>query len=144
MAVRLLLMFSVIILETGLGIAALVGVDSMYPYQMRGDGIAGCVMIVVGMIIAWLLTIAFFIRGWSHARESRIVSEARAQAARILADAAEKALALSSLDGGKCARCGNPRTGKFCPKCGADGVPLASVQMKPAEQNPGQIFAGKV
>lgn len=144
MAVRVLLMFSIIILETGLGIAALVGVDSMYPYGIRSDGIAGCVMIVVAMIISWLLTIAFFIRGWSQTRESRIVSDARAQAARILADAAEKALALSSLDGGKCARCGNPRTGKFCPKCGADGVPMASVQIKPAEQNPGQIFAGKV
>ncbi len=144
MAVRLLMMFSTIILELGLGIAALLGVDSMYPYQMRSDGIAGCVMIVVAMIISWLLTIAFFIRGWSRTREARIVSEARAEAARILADAAEKALALSSLDGGKCGRCGNPRTGKFCPKCGADGVPLANVQMKPAEHNPQQIFAGKV
>ena len=32
-----------------------------------------------------------------------------------------KALALSSLDGGRCLQCGNPRTGRYCPKCGSTG-----------------------
>lgn len=126
MAVRLLVMFSFMILELGLGIAAILGVVSLYPYQIREDGIAGIVMIVVGILVSWLVTIAFFIRKSSREKAARIVAEARTQAAGILADATEKALALCSLEGGKCRQCGNPRTGKFCPKCGADGEVLAS------------------
>jgi hypothetical protein len=147
MAVRLLLMLSFMILELGLGIAAILGVVSMYPYQMREDGIAGIVMIVVGILIAWLMTIAFFVRKSSREKAARIVADARQQAAAILADATEKALALCSLDGGKCRQCGNPRTGKFCPKCGADGeAPAASNRdsarlSTPAMPTPHQVFA---
>jgi hypothetical protein len=127
MAVRLLVMFSLMLLEAGLGIAGIIGVVSIYsPYEIREAGIAGIVMLSVGIAIFWLLTIAFFIRKSSREKAARIVADARKEAAAILADATEKALALCSLEGGKCRQCGNPRTGKFCPKCGADGDALAS------------------
>ena len=135
MAVRLLLMLSFMILELGLGIASILGVVSMYPYNMREDGIAGIVMIVVAIAVSWLLTIAFFVRKSSRAKAVRIVADARNEAGRILADATEKALALCSLDGGKCRQCGNPRTGKFCPKCGADGEPATAINRDSARLN---------
>ena len=147
MAVRLLVMLSFMVLEVGLGIAAILGVLSMYPYQIREDGIAGIVMIVVAIAVSWLLTIAFFVRKSSRAKAARIVADARAQAAAILADATEKALALCSLEGGKCRQCGNPRTGKFCPKCGADGESVTtnnrdSARLSaPAMPAPQQVFA---
>ena len=51
MGVRLLVMFSVIIFELGAGIAALVGIDGEYPYRMDNTGIAGCVMVVVCVVV---------------------------------------------------------------------------------------------
>jgi hypothetical protein len=147
MAVRLLVMFSFIILELGLGIAAILGVVSMYPYRMREDGIAGIVMILVGIVISWLVTTAIFVRKSSRAKAVRLVAEARVEAGKILADATEKALALCSLDGGKCRQCGNPRTGKFCPKCGADGQPATAINRDGSRLNaiaaaaPQQVFA---
>lgn len=149
MAVRLLLMFGVMVLELGLGIAAILGVVSMYPYRMQLDGVAGCVMLVVGIVVAWLTTIAFFIRKSSRAKATRIVAEARNEAAKILSDATEKALALCSLDGGKCRQCGNPRTGKFCPKCGTSGEGTDASNrdgggFKPlVEPNPRGMFADR-
>jgi hypothetical protein len=121
MAVRLLLMFSIMILELGLGIASILGATMGFYYQLPNDVIAGVVMIVVGILVAWLVTIALFVRKSSRVNAARIVSDAREEAGRILAEATEKALALCSLDGGKCPQCGNPRTGKFCPKCGSGG-----------------------
>src|SRR5258706_3989327 len=118
MATRLLLMFAIMIFELGCGIAAILGVVSMYPYRMEESGIAGIVMIVVGVIIGWLTTLAIFIRKSSRAKAVRIIDQARLQAAAILNDATEKSLALCSLDSGRCDHCGNPRTGRFCPKCG--------------------------
>src|ERR1700716_2838296 len=118
MATRLLLMLAIMVLELGCGIAAILGVVSMYHYRIDESGIAGIVMIVVGVIIAWLLTIAITLRKSSRAKAARIVDEAKMKAAVILSDATEKSLALCSLDSGKCDHCGNPRTGRFCPKCG--------------------------
>ena len=125
MAVRLLIMFSVMVIELGLGIAAILGVASHYPYQWNESGIATCVMIVAGILVSWMLTIAFFVRKSSRAKAGRLVDDAKIQAAKILGDAAEKALALCGLERGKCPRCGNPRTGKFCPKCGTPGESVA-------------------
>ena len=118
MATRLLLMLAIMVLELGCGIAAILGVVSTYRYRIDEPGIAGIVMIVVSVIIAWLLTIAVTLRKSSRAKAARIVDEARMKAAAILSDATEKSLALCSLDSGKCDHCGNPRTGRFCPKCG--------------------------
>jgi hypothetical protein len=133
MAVRILVMFSVMILELALGIAGLLGVSSMYPHRMDESGIAGCVMIVAGILVAWLITLALFVRKSSRARAGRMIDDAKSQAAKILADATDKALALCSLDAGKCRQCGNPRTGKFCPKCGAVGE---SAGADPAPSHP--------
>ena len=44
-----------------------------------------------------------------------------AKAGQILSEASDRALALCSLDGGRCRQCGNPRTGRYCPKCGGAG-----------------------
>lgn len=121
MATRLLLMFSFIVLELAIGIASILGVSSRYPRYIDETGAAGIVMIVALMIIAWLITIAVSVRGISSVRARGIIAEARIESARILADATEKALALCSLDGGRCPKCQNPRTGKFCPKCGSPG-----------------------
>lgn len=125
MATRLLVMFSLMVLELGLGIAAILGVVSSYGRYQRVDegGAAGCVMIIVGIIVFWLMTIALFVRKSSRESANRLITQAKVEAARILSDAAEKSLALCNLDGGKCRKCGNPRTGKFCPKCGANGEP---------------------
>ena len=125
MAVRLLVMLSVMVVELGAGIAGLLGVTSAYPYRMDEGGIAGCVVIVVAIIASWLLTIAFFVRKSSRAKARRIVDEARSEAAKVLGEATERALALCSLDGGRCSQCGNPRTGRFCPKCGKAGEAAA-------------------
>ena len=118
MAVRLLLMFSVLIVQLTAMIVGLLGVSSLYPVRMREGGIAACVAIVTGTVVLWLLTIALFVRGASKGKARRLVEQARIESARILAVATEQALALSSLDAGRCRKCGNPRTGKFCPKCG--------------------------
>jgi hypothetical protein len=126
MAVRILVMCSFMLLELGLGIAAIVGVTESYPYRMDGGGIAGCVLLSIAIPMSWLLTIAFFLRQTSRAKARRLIDDAEREAARILADASEKALALCSLDGGRCPQCGNPRTGKFCPKCGNAGAPRAA------------------
>ncbi len=111
MAVRILMMFGVMI---------------FYPRRMDEGGAAGIVMIVALTAVSWLMTIAFFVRRSSRAKVARIVNDARVEASRILADATEKALALCSLDGGRCGRCGNPRTGKYCPKCGSAGGATAA------------------
>ena len=122
MAVRILFLFGFLVLEIGAAIAILVGIATSYPFTpMDGPGIAGCVLTVAGALFLLLLTIAIFVRGRGAARAKNVVADARAQAARILADATDKALALCSLEGGRCAKCGNPRTGKFCPKCGTPG-----------------------
>ncbi|MDB5324311.1 MAG: hypothetical protein JWN40_5942 [Phycisphaerales bacterium] len=121
MATRLLVMFSLIILELAIGIASILGVTSNYRRSVDEAGAAGIVMIVALMVIAWLVTIALSVRGLPRAKAQRIVADARIESARILADATEKALALCSLEGGRCPKCGNPRTGKFCPKCGSAG-----------------------
>lgn len=134
MAVRNLVLFGFLILETGTAIAILVGIATSYRYSpIDGPGIAGCVLTVAGALFVSLLTIAFFVRGRAASRARNIVADARSDAARILADATDKALALCSLEGGRCAKCGNPRTGKFCPKCGTPGnidapVPTAARQ----------------
>jgi hypothetical protein len=125
MGTRILVMVSIMILELGAGIAALVGIDGEYPYRMNSAGIAGCVMVVVMTIVAWLMTLAFFLRKSSQTKAARVLDDARIEAAKILSTASDKALALCSLDGGRCPQCGNPRTGKYCPKCGAAGQPLA-------------------
>lgn len=123
MAVRFLMMLSIMIVELGAGIAGFLGVSSCYTnsYRMDEGGIAACVMIAVGIVVSWLVTIAFFVRASSRAKARRMVDEATRQAARILSDATDKALALCSLDAGRCRQCGSPRTGKFCPKCGSPG-----------------------
>jgi hypothetical protein len=118
METRILLMFSIMIIELGCGISGLLGVNSNYPRRMDEAGIAGCVMIVAVTIVSWLITIAIFIRKSSRTKAARIVDDARLQAARILSEATDKSLALCSLDSGRCIHCGNPRTGRFCPKCG--------------------------
>ena len=126
MATRLLLMFSFIVLEAALCVAAILGVASNYPRRIDEAGAAGVVMIVALTVIAFLVTIALSVRGMSRTRGQRIIAEARIESARILADATEKALALCSLEGGRCPLCGNPRTGKFCPKCGGRGAAITS------------------
>jgi len=139
-------MFSIMILELGLGIASILGVTKGYYYELPNDVIAGIVMIVVGILVAWLVTIAIFVRKSSRANAARIVSDARDEASRILADATEKALALCSLDGGKCRQCGNPRTGKFCPKCGSGGEVGGmnqDVRVKAMGESPQGVLAGR-
>jgi hypothetical protein len=126
MATRLLLMFSFIILELATCIASILGVASHYPRRIDEAGAAAIVMIVALTIIAFLITIALSVRNLPRAKANRIVADARIESARILADATEKALALCSLEGGRCPQCNNPRTGKFCPKCGAAGAPTTS------------------
>ncbi len=129
MAVRLLIMFSVMILELGLGIAAILNQVPEHSYGMpehsygiRQTTVAGIVMTVVAILVAWLVTIALFVRKSSRAKARRLVEEARLEAGRILGDATEKALALCGMDGGRCKKCGNARTGKFCPQCGNTGA----------------------
>ena len=124
MGVRLLVMFSVMIFELGLGIAGFLGVNSLYPYRFDEAGIALCVLIAVAMVVSWLLTIAFFLRKSSRAKANRIVEDSRLAAAAILSKATDQAMLLCNLDGGRCKKCGNPRTGKFCPKCGTTGEPV--------------------
>jgi hypothetical protein len=123
MGSRILVMVSVMILELAAGISVLAGIDGQYPYRMDSGGVAGCVMTVALTVIAWLMTVAWFLKKSARAKAGRVLEDARAQAAQILATASDKALALCSLDGGKCQKCGNPRTGRFCPKCGASGQP---------------------
>ena len=125
MATRLLVMFSVMLIELGCGIASILAVSSNYPYGLREEGVAGIVMIVVAIIVSWLLTIAFFVRKSSRLAAERLVDDAKREAGRILSEATERALALCSLDGAQCPACGNPRTGKFCPKCGATATSKA-------------------
>ena len=95
---------------------------------------AGAVVFTIGgFIFAILVAIALFVGGkpkgpaeagaqklLEDAQNSAagIIARANQEAARLLGEAAEKAMSLSSLDRGQCPSCGNPRTGKFCPKCG--------------------------
>jgi hypothetical protein len=140
MAVRILLLFGFLILEIGAAIAILVGIATSYPFTpMDGPGIAGCVVTVAVALFLLLLTIAFFVRGRGTARAKNIVADARAQAARILAEATDKALALCSLEGGRCPKCGNPRTGKFCPKCGTPGNVDAPVTTAVRQPDPAPV-----
>ena len=118
MAVRLLVMISIMIAELGAGIAGILSVVMESRGGPDTGGAVALVAIIGGVLVSWLVTIAFFVRKSSRVKAARIVDDARMQAARILADATEKSLALSSLDGGRCGSCGNPRTGRFCPKCG--------------------------
>jgi uncharacterized membrane protein len=119
MAVRFLVMLSLMVVELGAGIAGIVGVCGEYPFGLGESGISLIVVIVAAIVVSWLLTIAFFARASSRAKANRLLDEARIKAAKILGDATDKALALCSMDQGKCDQCGNPRTGNFCPKCGA-------------------------
>ncbi len=98
------------------------------------DEESGAVVVTIGgFVFAILVAIGLFVGGrpkssaeagaqklLEDAQNSAagIIARANQEATRLLADAAEKAMALSSLDRGKCGACGNPRTGKFCPKCG--------------------------
>jgi hypothetical protein len=116
---RLMIMLSFMIAELAGGIAAILGVCSQYPYRVDEAGIAGCVCIVAGILVCCMITIAYFTRSASRNKVRRIMDEAKAEAARIVSEAADKAMALCSLDAGKSRQCGNPRTGRFCPKCGA-------------------------
>src|SRR4051812_26836030 len=113
MGTRALIMVSIMLLEIAGGISGLVAIDGEYRYRMDSAGIAGCVMVVFSTIVACLLTVAFFLRKSSRAKAASIIQDARIEAAKILSVASDKALALCSLDGGKCQECGNPRTGKF-------------------------------
>jgi hypothetical protein len=126
MSTRLLIMFSVVVLELAGGISAIVGVVGQYQFGIDSAGIAGIVMIVAVTIVALLVTIAVTFGRKSAARADRIIEDARKEAARILEEATEKALALSGMDGGRCRQCGNPRTGRFCPKCGVAGESRAA------------------
>jgi hypothetical protein len=134
MATRLLVMFSFIVLEVALCIASILGVASNYPRRIDEAGAAGIVMIVALTVIAFLVTIALSVRGMSRTRGQRIIAQARIESARILADATEKALALCSLEGGRCPQCGNPRTGRFCPKCGSQSAIAATTLNSPASR----------
>jgi len=119
MAARFFFICSVLIFEIACGIAALCALVGQYPYRINEEGAAGCVMIVAGTLVTMLMTLALFSRGAAKSRSRRLVDEARIASARILGEATDKALALCSLDAGRCKQCGNPRTGKFCPRCGA-------------------------
>jgi len=134
MATRILVMFAVMTLELGAGIAAILATTSEYSnsgFNQRDqlECTAICVSIGAAVVMAWLLTIAVALRKSARARANRILDEARAAAADILGQATDKALALSSLDAGRCRHCGNPRTGKFCPKC---GKPAEAAKLVPA------------
>jgi hypothetical protein len=123
MAARLLVMFSVMILEAGLGVAGILGtIGSYHGRQPDEGGIAGIVMICCGTAMSWLITMAIFVRKSSREKARRIIADAQAKAAQVLAEATDRSLALCSLDGGRCEQCGNPRTGRFCPKCGKAGA----------------------
>ena len=138
MAARLMMMFAVMTLELGAGIGLILLTVSEYSYpyhsSARDDLELGaiCVAIVAGVIMAWLLTLAVFLRRSARAKANRMIDEARLESARILGEAAEKAMALSSLDSGRCRYCGNPRTGKFCPKCGKAATGAGSGTSAPA------------
>lgn len=125
MATRILAMFAIMTMELGAGIALILVTVSEYTYpshyynpRAEMECAAICVGIGAAVVVAWLLTLALFLRKSARASASRMVEEARAEAGRILSEATERALALSSVDGGRCRFCGNPRTGQFCPKCG--------------------------
>src|SRR3954467_14481663 len=137
MAVPLLILFCALVLETALAIAAIIGIVSQYPYGTPdGAGGAGIVMMVALMIVFWLGSIAVYVKKSSRYKASSVLLEARAKAAQILAEASDRALALCSLDGGRCRQCGNPRTGRFCPKCGGEGEGTAgdAVAKAPVQQ----------
>jgi hypothetical protein len=121
-----LFLWAVLLLILGGGIAILCAIN-------REEDAAGIVLVVFASVGAVLITIGFFVGGRpklpsdaaarklledaeKSARE--IVQRASEEASRMLGDAADKAMSLASLDSGKCKQCGNPRTGKFCPKCG--------------------------
>ncbi|MFI5381512.1 MAG: hypothetical protein ACHRHE_19620 [Tepidisphaerales bacterium] len=121
-AKRRLFLCAVLALLIGSGIAIVYAINFNYDA-------AAIVMTVSGSGFAILTTIALFMprRPSSPAEKTladaatsarEIVNRANQEAAKLLAEAADKAMALSSLDCGKCKHCGNPRTGKFCPKCG--------------------------
>jgi len=118
-------MFSVMTVELGFGIAGFLAVSSSYPYGVREEGAAVCVLISVFILVSWMMTIVFFTRKSARIRAARLVNDATLQAAKILSEATDKSLALCSLDAGRCRSCGNPRTGKFCPKCGTPAQPAA-------------------
>ena len=84
MAVRLLVMLSLMVIELGAGIAGIVGVTAEYQYAIREGGIILIVLIVAGIIVSWLLTIAFFARKSSRAKANRLLDEARIKSAKIL------------------------------------------------------------
>jgi hypothetical protein len=124
MSARVLVMLAVMVLELGAGIAGILVTTSEYSYpsaynqRNQLECTAICVSIGAAVVMAWLLTMAVALRKSAREKVNRMLDEARAQSAQILGEATEKALALSSLDAGRCRHCGNPRTGKFCPKCG--------------------------
>ncbi|MGA2499154.1 MAG: hypothetical protein ABSH20_15550 [Tepidisphaeraceae bacterium] len=121
-----LLLFAVLALLIGGAIAVLCAINQ--------EPESGAVVFTIGgFVFAILVAIALFVGGrpkspaetgaqalleGAQNSAAGIIARANQEAARLLADAAEKAMALSSLDRGKCQSCGNPRTGKFCPKCG--------------------------
>ena len=102
MGVRLLVMFSIMVGELGVSIALILAVNSNYYGPMDNVGIAGVVMIATGILISWLLTIAAFMRKLPQAKVRRMVDDATQQAAKVLSDTTDKALALCSLTTGRC------------------------------------------
>jgi hypothetical protein len=136
MAVRLLVMISIMIAELGAGIAGILSVVMDSRGGPDTGGAIALVAIIGGVLVSWLVTIAFFVRKSSRAKAARIVDDARVQAGRILAEATEKSLALCSLDGGRCGSCGNPRTGRFCPKCGKSAPATTSASAQAASAPP--------
>ena len=117
---RLLVLLSFMVFEAAIGITNILEISGRYQasYQIPERAIAEIVSWVAGVLIAWLLTVSFFMKKSSRLKAAVIINDAKSQAARITSAATDQALALCSLDKGKCNTCGNPRTGKFCPSCG--------------------------
>ena len=120
MVPRFLIVLSFMVFELAVGISNIMEITGRYQnsYNLPQRVVADCICWGAGVIIAWLLTIAFFMRKSTRLRAAKIIEDAKTQSAKILGDATEKALALCSLDSGKCMTCGNPRTGRYCPSCG--------------------------
>lgn len=119
MAVRILMLLCFMLAELALGIIGFFAVDDAYRFQPWDSGANSTrVLLGFGVAVGWLATIAIFLRKGSRRNANQIVAQARTEAARILSEATDKALALTSMEYGKCRNCGNPRTGKYCPKCG--------------------------
>ena len=116
---RFLVLLSVMVFEAAVGISNIMDINGRYPYGNMPQRVVGeCISWVAGILIVWLLTIAYFTKKSARIKADKMIDDAKLKSAKILSDATEKALALCSLDSGKCLTCGNPRTGRYCPSCG--------------------------